>query len=133
MRFSVVRLRTTRVLRPLIGVVLAYAVAAQALLVAIGGFPVAAQAHDGVAGFELCLHDSRDAQHPPANIPDRSGCTHCLFCFAGAHHAVIGAPQVVFHRIDVEGVATPWLPDITSQPPTPAHSIANPRGPPLRV
>jgi hypothetical protein len=133
MRFAVVRLRTARVLRPLIGVVVAYAVAAQALLVALGGFPLVVQGHDRVPGFELCLHDSQGAQQSPADIPDRSGCTHCVFCFAGAHHAVIGAAPTVFHRIDIEAVQTPWPPDETDQPLIPAHSIASPRGPPRGV
>jgi hypothetical protein len=130
MRFSMTRLRMARVLRPLVGVVVAYAVATQSLLIALGGFPLAAQAHDGVAGFELCLHQSPDAQQLPAGNPDPSGCTHCIFCFAGAHHAVIGLGPTVFDRVDVEiPVAEPTA-DSRPRPSSPAYSIASPRGPP---
>ena len=94
--------KSNRLWRPLIGVVVAYAVAAQALLIALGGFSLPAQAHDGAPGFELCLHDSQAVPELPAGNPDHYGCTHCIFCFAGSHHAVIAAPLVVFHRAYVE-------------------------------
>jgi hypothetical protein len=122
-----------RFLRALIGVSVAYAVAAQGLLIALGGFPPVAQAHDDASGFELCLHDSQNAPaQSPANTPDQSGCTHCLFCVAGAHQALISGAPTAFHRVDVAVVETSWSPDISRQPLIPAHSIANPRGPPPR-
>jgi hypothetical protein len=133
MRLSMASLRMARILRPLIGVIVAYAVAAQALLVAVGGFPLAAQAHDGVTGFELCLHDAQDAQQSPAGNPDRSGCTHCIFCFAGSHHAVIGATAAVVHRVDIEIPAAPSAADTSPRPNRPAHTIASPRGPPTEA
>jgi hypothetical protein len=130
MRVGVARICAARVLRPLTGVIVAYAVAVQGLLIALGGFVPVAQAPDGVPSFELCLHDSQDA---PATVPDTSRCTHCIFCFAGAHDAAIGAAPGVFHRIDIGTVETSWLPEIRSQPSIPAYSIASPRGPPQVV
>ena len=49
-----------RLWRPLIGIVVAYAVAAQSLLIAIGGFQLVAPADNTVA-FELCIHDAQGA------------------------------------------------------------------------
>ena len=117
--------------RPLVGVVAAYAIAAQALLIALGGFSLQAQAHDGAPGFELCLHDSQAVPDQPAGGAGHYGCTHCIFCFAGSHHAVVAAPLGVFHRAYVEIVEAPWAADMRALPLPPAHSIASPRGPPL--
>ena len=91
-----------RFLRALIGVSVAYAVAAQGLLIALGGFAPVAQAQDVGPAFELCLHDSQDAPaQPPASTPDQSGCTHCLFCFTGAHQALVAGAPAAFHRVDL--------------------------------
>ncbi len=120
-----------RLWRPLIGIVVAYAVAAQSLLIAIGGFQLVAPADNTVA-FELCIHDAQGAP-APAGVPAHRGCSHCIFCFAGSHHAVIGSPPVLFQRVDVaivdgvRRVAAQIPPRLT------AHSIASPRGPPLRA
>ncbi len=54
---------------PLIGVVVAYAVAVQSLLVALGGFALAAPANDTPPAFELCLHDGATAPALPADAP----------------------------------------------------------------
>jgi hypothetical protein len=135
MRCAAIRFRARRALRPLIGVIVAYAVAAQSLLIALGGLSLPAQVHDSQSGFELCLHDTQqagtDAEQLPASNPDQSGCTHCIFCFAGAHHAVVGASTSLFHRVDfVIPVVVP-VGGESSRPDTPSHSIASPRGPPL--
>ena len=117
--------------RWLIAVALAHAVAVQALLVALGGFSLAATADRSAPAFELCSHDANGATQSPAKIPDHSGCTHCIFCFAGAHHAVIGTATAVFHRVDVAMVAVPWLGDPSGLRRPTRYTIANPRGPPL--
>ena len=57
-RMSRLRTGIKRFGRPLIGVVVAYAVAAQSLLIVLGGFSLPAQADDGAPAFELCLHDA---------------------------------------------------------------------------
>ena len=124
-----------RFLRPLIGLVVAYAVAAQTLLIALGGFALPARADDGTPAFELCLHDAQEdvqgALEWPAGHRDHSGCTHCIFCFAGSHHAVIGAVPLVFHLVDVEILVAPSVANKSPLPSARAHSIASPRGPPL--
>jgi len=121
-----------RLLRPLIGIVVAYAVAAQSLLIALGGFSLPAHAAEGTPAIELCLHDAQSAPALPAG-PDHSACTHCVFCFAGSHQAVIGTSPVVFHRAYVEVVDIPWAADRRPIPRLRAYSIASPRGPPLHA
>jgi hypothetical protein len=116
--------------RPMIGAVVAYAVAVQSLLIAVGGFALPAHASQGALGFELCLHDDQSPPELPAGIPDHSGCTHCIFCFAGSHHALIEAPRVLFHRVSAQIVSDPWPADKRRLLRLP-YSIASPRGPPL--
>jgi hypothetical protein len=119
--------------RPLIGVVVAYAVAAQSLLIVLGGFSLPTPADAVTSGFELCLHDSQGAPALPADAPAHPGCSHCIFCFAGAHHALVGSPPVLFSRVDVAVIDAPWVADKHSLPRLSAYSIASPRGPPLRA
>lgn len=121
-----------RLWRPLIGILVAYSVAAQSLLIAIGGFQLIAQAN-GAPALELCVHDEQDHAPAPAGIPTHPGCNHCIFCFAGSQHAVIGSPPVLFKRLDVAFIDGARL--VTAQVPhrLSAHSIASPRGPPLRA
>jgi len=117
--------------RRIIAVVVAYAVAAQSLLIVLGGFGLAARADQAPSGFELCHHDAEDSPAMPAGSPGHPDCSHCIFCFAGSQHALIGPPPVLFHRVNV--VATQILP--VAEKCCFAHrsgySIANPRGPPL--
>jgi len=117
--------------RPLIGVVVAYAVAAQSLLIALGGLTLPVQANEGLPAFELCLHDQQGGTGSPADAPVHSGHTHCIFCFAGAQLAAIQPPPVQFHRIEKGVVAVAWAADRNALPRLAAHSIASPRGPPV--
>jgi hypothetical protein len=119
-----------RFCRPLIGIVVAYAVAAQSLLIALGGFALHAHTNDRAPAFELCLHDSQGAPELPADGADHSGCSHCILCFARSDHALIGTPPVVFHRVDIEIATAAWVADSRGSPALPAYSIASPRGPP---
>jgi hypothetical protein len=127
--------KSKRFLRPLIGIVVAYAVAAQSLFIALGGFSLPANVGDGAPGVEICLHDAQEdaqaASELPAGNPDHTNCTHCIFCFAGSHPAVIGAAPLVFHRVDAEILVAPSTADESPLPSARAHSIASPRGPPL--
>lgn len=125
-------IRSKRFWRSLIGVVVAYAVAAQSLLIALGGFALPAHANEGVPGFELCLHSGQTPPVLPAGIPGHPGCSHCIFCFAGSHHALIGSPPVLFHRVDVAIIDAPKAADKHCFPRLCAYSIASPRGPPPR-
>ena len=119
--------------RSLLSVVVAYAVAIQSLLIAVGGFSLPADAGQNTPAFELCLHDAAGEPALPASNPDQSGCTHCIFCFAGAHHAVIGTAPAVFHRVNVAMVVVAWPGDSSGPRRLARYTIASPRGPPLNV
>ena len=122
-----------RLVRPLTSFIVAYALAIQSVLIAVGGFSLPAGAGQDAPAFELCLHDISGAPALPADKPDLSDCTHCVFCFAGAHHALVGAAPADFHCVNVAMVVVPWQGD-TSAPIRPArHTIASPRGPPFSV
>ena len=125
--------RPRRVWRPFIGIVVAYAVAIQSLLIALGGFALAAPANDAPPAFELCLHRSDGAAALPAGAPTQAPCSHCVFCFAGANHAVIASPTALVHTARFEIVKISWTADKQCPPCIADHSIASPRGPPPRV
>ena len=97
--------------RALLSVVVAYVVAAQSLLIAVASFSLPPDAGQNASAFELCLHDASGAPELPASKPDLADCTHCIFCFAGSHDAVIGTAPAVFHRVNVAMVVVPWLGD----------------------
>jgi hypothetical protein len=119
--------------RSLLSVVVAYAVAIQSLLIAFAGLSLPADAGQNAPAFELCLHDASGAPDLPANKPDLSGCTHCIFCFAGAQHAVVGGTPAVFRRVAVAVVIARWLGDTPGLNRLTRYTIASPRGPPLSV
>ena len=116
--------------RSLFCVIVAYAVAAQSVLIAVG-FSLPADAGQNAPAFELCLHDTSGAQDLPASSKPDSDCTHCIFCFAGAHDAVIGTEPAVFHRVNIAMLAVPWLGDQSGLTRPTRYTIASPRGPPL--
>jgi hypothetical protein len=120
-----------RLWQPLLSVIVAYAITVQSLLIAVAGFSLPAAAGQNAPVFELCLHDTSGAQELPAGNPDHSGCTHCIFCFAGAHHAVFGAAPTLSHRVSVAPVVVPWLANEANVRRIVRHTIANPRGPPV--
>jgi hypothetical protein len=135
MRAGVFRRDTTcgRLLRPLIGIAVAYTIAVQSLLIALGGFSLHTYAAEGPVASELCLHDSKGASELPADNTDHAGCTYCIFCFAGSHHAVVSAAPVFFTRAYIEVTGVPWAADRRPIPRLRAYSIASPRGPPLHA
>lgn len=118
--------------RPLIGTVAAFAVAAQALLIAFG-LTIPARADLGTPAFELCLHDASGAPDTPASDPGNAAfaCAHCIFCFAASHQAAIATPQALVQGADITIAAVLAAPGGEPLPRLPAHSIASPRGPPL--
>jgi hypothetical protein len=130
------KIRNGRVCRSLIAVLVAYAVAAQSLLIVLGGFTLPAAAQEAAPAFAICLHDAQadagGAPALPASHPDH-GCTHCIFCFAGSHHAVIGAAVAAVHRVDVEIVVARWVAGKSPRPGVAAYLIPHPRGPPPGV
>jgi hypothetical protein len=119
--------------RSLLSVVVAYAVAIQSLLIAVAGFSLPADAGQNAPALELCLHDASGAPELPASKPDLSDCTHCIFCFAGAHDAVIGTVPALFHRVNVAMVVVPWGGDTSGLKRLTRYTIASPRGPPFSV
>jgi hypothetical protein len=119
--------------RPLIGIVVAYAVAAQSLLIVLGGFSLATRADTATPGFELCLHDSQTAPALPTDAPVYPGCSHCIFCFAGAHHALIGSAPALVSRAAIAAIDVPLAADKHGPPRLSAYAIASPRGPPPRA
>jgi hypothetical protein len=115
-------------------VVVAYVVAAQSLLIAVGGLSLPASAGQNNPALELCLHDVSDTQELPAGNTDQYGYTHCILCFAGAHHAVIGTAPAAFHRINAAAiVVVPWHGDSSGLGSLARYTIASPRGPPFSV
>ncbi len=120
-----------RLWRSLLSIAVAYAVAIQSLMIAVAGFSLPADAGQNGPAFELCLHDSSGAAELPAGKSDPSGCTHCIFCFAGAHHSVVGAAPADFDRVNVVMVVVPWHGDTSVPVRLTRHTIASPRGPPL--
>jgi hypothetical protein len=117
--------------RRLLALVLVHAVAVQALLVALGGFSLTANADQSPPAFELCSHGTDGTAQSPAKNPDHSACTHCILCFAGVHHAVIGTAPAVFRRVNVAIVVVPSLDDASGPKRLTRYTIASPRGPPL--
>jgi hypothetical protein len=117
----------TRYWRALLSVIVAYAVAVQSLLIAVGGSSLPADAGQNTPALELCVHGASGAPEMPASDHDQ----HCIFCFAGAHHAVIGTAPAVFHRVNVATVMVPRLGDTSGLRRLTRYTIANPRGPPL--
>ena len=101
----------------------------QSLLIAVGGVSLPPMPER--SAFELCLHDASGAPALPASNPDLADCTHCIFCFAGSHHAVIGTAPAVFQRVDVAMVVVPWLGETSGLRRLTRYTIASPRGPPL--
>jgi hypothetical protein len=117
--------------RALLSVVVAYVVAAQSLLIPVVGSSPPPDAGQNASAFELCLHDASGAPELPASKPDLVDCTHCIFCFAGAHHAVISTAPAVFHRVNVAMVVVSRLGETSGLRWLTRYMIASPRGPPL--
>lgn len=119
--------------RPLIAVVVAYALAAQSLLITVGGFTTLAQADSGAVTFVLCAHNSDGAPAQPADAPIYPACNHCIFCFAASHHAVVEAPTVAAARIELTVIDVAPANIAYASRRLSAYSIASPRGPPLKA
>ena len=118
--------------RPFLCIVVAYAIAIQSLLLVLGGFAPAAQIGSAVTGLELCHQDAQAPVEVPAKNSDRP-CAHCMFCFAGVHHAVISNLPAVCRRVNVAMVFVPWLGKTPGLKWPTRYTIASPRGPPLSV
>jgi len=124
-----------RAWRPLMGVLVAYAVAVQSLLITLGEFAPPVHVNAGPSTFELCHYNGQEnfqgAPELPAGNPDHTGCTLCILCLAGSYHAVIGASPAISNLTEVEIVVARSLAGKQQLPRARAHSIASPRGPPI--
>lgn len=127
------RIRSARLWRPVLGIVVAYAIAAQSLLITLGGFALSPQADQTAPTVVLCHHVDEGTTPAPGGKSGHAGCTLCVFCFASAHVAVIGAQPILLRRVSVETTGT--LPAAGGErlPGIPPHSIAEPRGPPIHA
>ena len=114
--------------RLLLGIGVAYAVAAQSFLFAFGSW--AAPTDTGAPAFELCLHDGRIAPGSSDGVPRHPGCMHCIFCFSGSYHAFAAAPPALFHRANIVTVDMPRVSNQHALTRPSDYSIASPRGPP---
>jgi hypothetical protein len=103
----------------------------RAKYIAIAGVSLLANAGQNAPAVELCLHDVSSTPEVPPSKPDLSDCTHCIFCFAGAHDAVIGTEPAIFHRVNIAMLVAPWLGDQSGLTRPTRYTIASPRGPPL--
>jgi hypothetical protein len=121
----------TRDWQALLSVVVACAVAVQSLLIAVAGFSVLADVDRNTPGFELCLHDTSGAPELPSDKPDLSGYSHCIFCIAAAHDALIGTAPALFRRVKFAMMVIPWFGDTSGLRRLTRYTIASPRGPPF--
>ena len=129
--------RSNRFWRSMVGLVAAYALAFQGILIGFSGAQLAATPYDhAAAGFELCLtgaHDGiQDDSGSPAAPAMPQHLDHCTFCFAGVHHCALDAASqshagyVAFGPGSALAGATRSRPSSASD-----YSIARPRGPPV--
>jgi hypothetical protein len=127
--------RSSRFWRSAVGLVAAYAIAFQGILVGLAGAQLAATTYDHAAsGFELCLNDTQNGAQDNSGSPIAPAIPqhldHCVFCFASAHHDM-GAPAQSYVGYGggygtALAVATASHPSYVSE-----YSIARPRGPPI--
>jgi hypothetical protein len=119
----------TRVGRQFAAIVLTFALLLQGM--AMGRSAASAAADASSAAFELCHHKSSTDEgnaSAPAGVPENSD-AHCIFCLAGASHALQAPlPSVAFHIIIIAIV--PWTFTVWRLPALTVDATARPRGPP---
>jgi Protein of unknown function (DUF2946) len=119
----------TRVGRQFAAIVLTFALLLQG--VATGRLAANAATDADWAAFELCHHNSSADDgnaSAPAGVPENSD-AHCIFCLAGASHALQAPlPSVAFHIIIIAIV--PWTFTVWRLPALTVYATARPRGPP---
>jgi hypothetical protein len=125
--------RSNRFWRSVVGLVAAYALAFQGILIEFSGAQLAATPYDHASsGFELCLNRTQDNSGSPATPAIPQHLDHCIFCFAGVHHCALGAAAQShadygnFGQSSALAAATRTRLSSVSE-----YSIARPRGPPI--
>jgi hypothetical protein len=123
-----------RLWRPVVGIVAAYALVVQSLLIGILGATLAARAAgaDALPGYELCLSHDAGTANSPDNPAEHSNCTaHCLLCIAGGQKVVLAPANVPLGRIGVAVISIRWEAYDWRNPPAFCNPVARQRGPPL--
>jgi hypothetical protein len=117
-----------------VGLVAAYALAIQGILIGFSGAQLAATPYDHAAGagFELCLNATQDNSGSPVTPAIPQHRDHCTFCFAGVHYCALDAAAQSHADYDTFGQSSALAADTGSLPPGVAeYSLARPRGPPV--
>jgi hypothetical protein len=125
--------RSNRFWRSVVGLIAAYALALQGILIGFSGAQLAATPYDHAAsGFELCLNGTQDDSGSPAAPAIPQHLDHCLFCFAGVHHCALDAVAQSHAGYDSFGQGSALAGATRSRPSDGSkYSIARPRGPPI--
>jgi hypothetical protein len=115
--------------RPLVSIVVAYALVVQVFVAAAISRP-AADPLDQQFAAALCAHDSHGAPVSPGDAPDQACIEHCLGCFAGLNLALIEPDSSAFRAIEFVGAPVTWRADRSAPSRLARFAIAKPRGPP---
>jgi hypothetical protein len=115
--------------RPLIGLVIAFAVAINALAAATLGVEVAL-ADDGPGQtFALCAHDSQGL--PVSPVPkDRTCILHCLLCLPDLKLALAAPEAAAMQTAGFQAAPIAWPADVWRLAPVSRDATTRPRGPP---
>jgi len=111
-----------------VATILTFALMLQGMALALATGRLAAGAGDSTdwSGFEICHHSGPAA---PGGWSQQQSHAHCIFCLAGAAHAVGGQlPSAQFQPVAF--AIRPWTFEVWRLP---AHTVAagaRPRGPP---
>lgn len=116
-------------IRPLIAVVVAYALITQIFAAAIA-FRLASSGGDPQFEIELCAHNGQDAPVAPTDVPDRPCDQHCILCFANASLAAAGPAAFRLQLLELKFAQIAWRADESRLPQPSRYTLARPRGPP---
>jgi hypothetical protein len=121
--------------RQLTGCMAAFALVFHSILLGFSGasLAVSAPAGDGLAGFELCLHNADGGAVPSSDIPtsDSDCSSHCKYCvLAALQFFSAPEPSLLPFVISDAGIIgwqiAGWRDDISA-----VYPSQRPRGPPL--
>jgi hypothetical protein len=129
--------RSNRFWRSVVGLVAAYALALQGILIGFSGAQLSATPYGHAAsGFELCLNGTQEGTQDDSGLPATPAIPqhldHCLFCFAGVHHCALDAATQSYVGYGSFGQGSALAGATRSRPSDSSkYSIARPRGPPI--
>jgi hypothetical protein len=119
--------------RPLVGIVVAYAIVINAFASVARDLHAAAGGNDPGSAFELCTHDAQGGRTSPGEPADRSCLQHCLLCLANLSFAFVAPNGSIAREVAFEAQLVSWRVDHSHPPQSSPYAIARPRGPPLSV